>query len=84
MVEMPDYNLAESNLLCIESPRERADVVEMLLGAGADADLRDGLGGGALLGAAQAGHHRIIDSLTAHGATCAPQESPLVSGMGLL
>ena len=48
------------------------DVVEMLLGAGADADLRDGLGGSALLGAAQAGHHRTIDALTARGAACAP------------
>lgn len=49
-----------------------ADVVEMLLGAGADADLRDCLGGSALLGAAQAGHHRTIDALTARGAACAP------------
>ncbi len=49
-----------------------ADVVEMLLGAGADANLRDSLGGSALLGAAQAGHGAVIDTLTARGATCAP------------
>ena len=47
-------------------------MVEMLLGAGADANLRDSLGGGALLGAAQAGHGAVIDTLTARGATCAP------------
>ena len=52
--------------------RTLADVVEMLLGAGADANLRDSLGGSALLGAAQAGHGAVIDTLTARGATCAP------------
>jgi len=46
-------------------------VVELLLGAGADAGARDCLGGSALLDAAKAGHHAVIDALTARGTTCA-------------
>jgi len=48
-------------------------VVELLLGAGADAGARDCLGGSALLDATKAGHHAVIDALNARGTTCAPR-----------